>query len=1447
MRTKLSTFLAALCCLAGTSAWAADYTIASADDLVAFAAAVNGGETDANATLTADIDMSEHSWTPIGDAEGMAFKGTIDGGGFAISNLVMDAATENGFCGFIAQATRGTVIKNLTIDATCSFTNANNYTGAFICRGVAGDGSAAITFTDCVNKAKVTSTKKWTAGFVAHTAVPVNFTNCTNEGAIESFQLPAGFVGQTTATLNFADCTNKGAVTATQAKNENGGSNAAGFLAHHTTQGAHLSFTNCVNEGAIYSKGSRAAGFGGNVNGQNTACTLKNCVNRGKITSEIHLPAGFFGSAYIVLDMTDCVNEGEIVTVNGNSNAAQMAGFVGTTTSGCVFRATRCYNTGKINANGKENAGAFVGYHGNLSQVTLTNCYNAGDISTASKQGHAFIGYGGDGPTNIKIYNCWNSGATQVTSGYTLSYDRGSAISKTTMENSYDLVNTDATWGATTLISGYEESWKESGALTYYINDKAGSTAYYQTLGTDPMPTLDDTHGIVYVVGTYRCDGTLLGEEGERAYSNTADIPEHTYANGLCSVCEKSVDPDYLVDGKFPISNAVTMSNFGKAVNVGYTTLSAYLTADINMDGQNWTAPTKTYTATFDGKGYTIQNLGAPLFANTGNGVAITDLTLEGSFIGTAVSNASTGAFIAYHSGNVLTLKNCWNQTDITNSTAENTGGIVGRIANINAANGLNMTGCVNTGSITGNESLEITNNGTGGLIGWASFPFNGLCAVFTDCENRGAVTGGRRVGGIIGYCSYGNNAHKQDFVHCINSGAISGTTMIGGLVGLINSTTNYTDCENSGTVTGSTAAVGGIVGRGTGDTAYGQQNFTRCYNSGDVSSTGGSEATANCQQVGGILGFTAKPVTMTECINTGDITAQYGIGGLAGQINSGTTTTITRCFNVGNIVREASSATEANTERVGSFVGLFYNTTVNLSDCYNIGSVTDNRPYYGKAESTVTANVANCYDINGGEEYFEAIEAEEAVSGELCYKLNQGAGETIYFQKLGEGGNAYPVFIGEDIVYFDGENYTNTPSLPAGEDGFYEIRTPQDLVTFSTMINTKAIANTSSAIIMADLDMTGINFQPIGFVSAIEHPSYQDIDVINFRGIIDGQNHIIENLTIVDTLYHEAGLVSRLDYGTIKNLGVVNASVTTNNPWRRASVFAGFVNHNGTLENCFATGEIELNANPEDYGQAAGQDGRGGLVGAVSGCIMNNCYISHSKILAMSWGSTLTNCYWGDNATGDKLTSGELTYNLNQGAGAFVYFQGAEYPSFQGNYVAKIADNGYGTFFVADDAITAPEGVTAYTGKIQGDMLAMTAVEGAIPAGTAVVLAGEPGFYGFAPAAEAEAIAENDLQGTAAPLTADGTQYILAEVDGTVGFYQAQAQTQIPFAKAFLNISEAAGAKGYKMVFGDATGINEMTTDNRQQTTVIYDLQGRRVEKATKGIYIVNGKKVLK
>ena len=177
----------------------------------------------------------------------------------------------------------------------------------------------------------------------------------------------------------------------------------------------------------------------------------------------------------------------------------------------------------------------------------------------------------------------------------------------------------------------------------------------------------------------------------------------------------------------------------------------------------------------------------------------------------------------------------------------------------------------------------------------------------------------------------------------------------------------------------------------------------------------------------------------------------------------------------------------------------------------------------------------------------------------------------------------------------------------------------------------------------------------------------------------------------------------------------------------------------------------------------------------------------------------------------------------------------------------------GYATVYSADLDLLIPEGITAYTGVINGEWLTLTKVTGdKIPAGTAVVLYGKGGTYRFYFTEGAQPQGENDLKGTDEPLVADGTQYILTAKGGVTAFYQATPGSTIPAGKAYLE-ADGAGVKGFFFA-DDATAIEETLSNSPlkgenfyKQGSTIVNLAGQRIQKMQKGINIVNGKKILK
>ena len=97
------------------------YTVTSADGLMNVAELVNGGKTDINITLTADIDLTGKDWTPIGTDYDNSYKGTFDGGGHTITGLTV--TTNDQFVGLFGYLNRAGMVKNVVMEGVLITSN----------------------------------------------------------------------------------------------------------------------------------------------------------------------------------------------------------------------------------------------------------------------------------------------------------------------------------------------------------------------------------------------------------------------------------------------------------------------------------------------------------------------------------------------------------------------------------------------------------------------------------------------------------------------------------------------------------------------------------------------------------------------------------------------------------------------------------------------------------------------------------------------------------------------------------------------------------------------------------------------------------------------------------------------------------------------------------------------------------------------------------------------------------------------------------------------------------------------------------------------------------------------------------------------------------------------------------------------------------------------------
>ena len=186
------------------------YQIGTAEQLKLFRDIVNGagGQTQnrgAYAVLTANIDLNNEPWTPIGPSESGSYTGTFDGQGHTVRNLsITGDFTLAGLFGVVSH--NGT-IKNLTVAGNVSSSSSQCKAG-----GIVGYASNAV-IKNCSNHCSVTGRTTSIIGGIAGFNSSGAIIDCYNVGTISGINYAeaiGGIVGSNSGTIS--NCYNVGTV-----------------------------------------------------------------------------------------------------------------------------------------------------------------------------------------------------------------------------------------------------------------------------------------------------------------------------------------------------------------------------------------------------------------------------------------------------------------------------------------------------------------------------------------------------------------------------------------------------------------------------------------------------------------------------------------------------------------------------------------------------------------------------------------------------------------------------------------------------------------------------------------------------------------------------------------------------------------------------------------------------------------------------------------------------------------------------------------------------------------------------------------------------------------------------------------------------------------------------------------------------------------------------------
>ena len=779
-----SILLTALMGLFGMNAWAQDYEIATAQDLADFAAAVNGGETDANAVLTADIDMSSLTdWTPIGIDNNCGYKGTFDGRGKTITGFQLTSSTTNNSygAGFFGHVVDGANIKNFSIYGTITSTGQR--------MSVIGSAQGNVNISGIHSHLNITCTQTRHGGILGAQVGngTINIDRCSFSGSLTTNNISGNFGGIVGLTLNNAN--------------------------------AYINITNCLFDGTIdIGTGDNAGGFVGYTR----SCQLKieNCLSVGTITAtnpgqfigQINTTSNqkYSGTNYYLGDnktqgagtateagptpvkvTAEQLASGEIAfKLNGDQSDINWFQKLKNT----VFIAQQYVATVNGTPRDPQTANATMTEDGNGTYTFLLPDFvvhtNSMDIPA--------------GDVKLEEVEITDEGTFNKAGLFSVPDENipaSMAALKPYLQNiNYTLsgkVNGDKLYAT---ITGLSIEIPMLG--TYNISVEIGEDNFTAAAPTGEAFPKPYGTAIVYGNGSFNCDMTpKAGTDIVYSNTNAAIIDPHSFTDGFCTVCG-AIDETYMAanaDGYFEIANEKQLVWFAAYVNEVNAAAKGTLTDNIALT-KAWTNPignaSVAYTGKFDGQGKAITGFDQTattthngLFGNI-NGATVQNFSISGSL----TSDKNYCGVIGLSKGSSK-VKGIHSSLNLDIQFKGWAGGVVGGADGYIVIEECSFDGTLNTHNFDDSK---------GGILGYA----NG--ATIKNCLFSGTIVGEAKqhYGGILGYV---NNNAFGGVQNCLSIGSVTTTNTshngVAAIIGNMNSSTKVDGIFNNYWLTGSSYA----------------------------------------------------------------------------------------------------------------------------------------------------------------------------------------------------------------------------------------------------------------------------------------------------------------------------------------------------------------------------------------------------------------------------------------------------------------------------------------------------------------------------------------------------------------------------------------------------------------------------------------------------------------